>query len=737
MAIMPIATTDEQRALADAIRSWGAGAGPVAASRAQERDPSAWRAHWDELAAFGTFAVAVPESCGGAGGTLADLAVVLEQTAQLLVPGPVLPTALAAVVLARAGAMQLCAAVAEGALPVGIAFGRSDTVATSAVDGTLHVTGHGGLVLGAGAGTAVLFGVATDNGETWVLLPPDTPGLKLVEHEAGDFSRALASLHLERVEVRADQQLTGIDRAFVTDLAAALCAAEAAGVAAWCLQTAVDHAKVREQFGKPIGGFQAIKHLCAEMLCRVELAGAVAWDAAHAAHDDEQRPIAAAVAASIALDAAVDTAKDVIQVLGGIGFTWEHDAHLYLRRALATRALLGGSSRWRRRTAELTISGHRRDLTIDLDLVDDGVRAQFRAVAEGVAARPAAEHRVALAESGYLAPHWPRPYGLDASPAEQLVIDEELHRAGVTRPDLVIAGWAVPTIMQYGTAEQVERFVAPTLRGDIVWCQLFSEPGAGSDLASLRTRADKVADGGPPANEGMAGGGGGGWRLTGQKVWTSLACSADWAICLARTDAAAPKHKGISYFLVDMRSPGIEVRPLREITGEAVFNEVFLDDVLVPDEALVGELHNGWQLARATLVNERIAMSGGSALGEAVERLLDLADDRRSLDDPAVLERLGMLIAEGCACSLLDLRSTLRRLGGRDAGSESSVRKLVGVRHRQAVAEASLDVLGPDGALDCEQLRQFLMTRCLTIAGGTTQVLLTLAGERLLGLPRG
>jgi 3-oxochol-4-en-24-oyl-CoA dehydrogenase len=216
-----------------------------------------------------------------------------------------------------------------------------------------------------------------------------------------------------------------------------------------------------------------------------------------------------------------------------------------------------------------------------------------------------------------------------------------------------------------------------------------------------------------------------------------VARDAHYAICLARTDPDAPKHKGISYFLVDMTAAGIDIRPLREITGEAVFNEVFLDGVFVSDDLLVGEVNDGWKIARATLVNERIAIAGGSSIGEEVEKLLAVATDRGLTTDPAVLERLGSLISEGLAGSLLGLRSTLRQLGGKDGGAESSVRKLVGVRHRQAVAEIGLDLLGTDGAVAGEQLRSFLLTRCLSIAGGTTQVLLTLAAERILGLPRG
>jgi len=724
---MSIATTDEQRAAAAALRSWGAAAGPVALTRAQEQDPSRWRECWPQLADFGLFAVAVPAERSGLGGTVTDLAVLLEASAALLAPGPVLSSALAGLVLARsdnARADGVLAAIADGSRPAAVALDAGTVTATRAGD-ELVLTGQVGPVPGAAPDAALIVAARSDDANVWVLLDADTDAVKLADAEPGDFSRPLATVHLSGVHVAADQVLAGVDTALVRDLATTLAAAEAVGVAGWALRTAVEYAKVREQFGQPIGSFQAIKHLCAEMLCRTQLATAVAWDAAQAAADDDQRPIAAAVAAAVALDVAVENAKDCIQVLGGIGFTWEHDAHLYLRRALALRSLLGGTARWRRRVAELTLAGERRELRVDLGEVTE-LRAQVRAAAERIASRPEDERRAALVEAGYLTPHWPRPYGLDASPAEQVVIDQELARAGVVRPDLVIAGWAVPTILQHGTAEQIERFVRPTLLGELVWCQLFSEPGAGSDLASLRTRAERTE---------------GGWRLSGQKVWTSLARSADWAICLARTNPDAPKHgrkhSGISYFLVDMRSPGIEIRPLREITGDAVFNEVFLDDVFVPDDLVVGEIGDGWKLARTTLVNERLAMGGGSSIGDAVERLLALVTERAVSSDDGVRERLGALIADGLAGSVLELRSTLQRLAGRDASAESSVRKLVGVRHRQAVAEAALDVLGADGALDGEQLREFLMTRCLTIAGGTSQVLLTLAAERILGLPRG
>jgi alkylation response protein AidB-like acyl-CoA dehydrogenase len=297
----------------------------------------------------------------------------------------------------------------------------------------------------------------------------------------------------------------------------------------------------------------------------------------------------------------------------------------------------------------------------------------------------------------------------------------------VERPDLKIGAWAAPTVIAHGSEEQRDRFVGPTLRGEMEWCQLFSEPGAGSDLAALRTKA--VRD--------IQSDGSGGWRLTGQKVWTSLAHAADWGICLARTDPDAEPHAGITYFLVDMKSEGIEVRPLRELTGEAMFNEVFLDGVFVPDECVVGDVDGGWKLARTTLSNERVAMAG-SHLGDSPERAVRLITSGEAADQGTAV---GRAVAWATVVRLLATRSTLRSLAGQGPGPESSVAKLVGVRSRQDSAELVVELLGPrvftGDDLAREALHEQLMTRCLSIAGGTTQVLRNVAGERILGLPRG
>ncbi len=745
---MPIAMTDEQLALQSSIREWAKRAGTVEAVRGLEpglpasqgvataAGSGAAAESWASLADLGIFAIGLPAGSGGAGRT-ADLAAALGQLTDSLVPGPVLPTVLAGLALAASPgqpvARRLLPRLAAGEISAAAALDPGSVTGTWQPDGSLLLHGRCGPVLGGGTSTHLLIGARITAGKgnpnAWCLLPADHPGITLTGLAPADFSRALADLTIDAVA--GPEELLQIETAAVRDLAATLFAVEAAAVAAWCSRTAAEYAAVRHQFGRPIGAFQAVKHLCAGMLCRAETTSALAWDAARAVEEaPAELPLAAAAAAAFTLDAAVDNAKDCIQVLGGIGFTWEHDAHLYLRRALALRQLLGGSAIWRDRTAQLALSGARRQLTLggatgalSGELAD--VALAVRDLAADWARLPAAQQRPAIADSGYGAPSWPVPYGLGASQAAQLVIDTELAAAGLARPDIGIGGWAVPAILRHGTDAQKDTFAGPTLRGEISWCQLFSEPEAGSDLASLRSRAERTE---------------GGWLLTGQKVWTSLARQADWAICLARTDSAADRHKGISYFLVDMASPGIDVRPLREITGRQMFNQVFLDEVYVPDDCVVGAPGDGWRVARTTLASERVAMGAGSSVGEAAEGLLQLASELGAAQDPVVRQHLGGLSAEGMAVSLLDLQAVLAQLRGADPGPLAAVRKLVGVAHRQAVAEAALELCGPAGAAAdtdaAAALHEFLLTRCLSIAGGTTQILLSLVAERLLGLPR-
>jgi 3-oxochol-4-en-24-oyl-CoA dehydrogenase len=696
-----LAVTAEQAALAEAVSGFAQAAGLVKESRAAvESGSDELPASWSLLAKQELLALPFDAE-------LVDVCVAVDALGASLGPGPVVPTLAVARLVATHG---------DDAARMLVEPGVRDGSFSAAVD-------VGGVLLGGSAVSHVLTAV---DGEwcivaTTAVAPETRPGL--------DRTRAVAVASQPPSADAVLGRLSGVDADDVRRLVAVLLSAESAGVAAWCLETAVDYAKVREQFGRPIGAFQAVKHRCARMLAEVELARAAVWDAA-GAYDDEAdadtRRLVTAVAAATTLPAAVDNAKSLIQVLGGIGYTWEHDAHLYLKRAVATRQILGGTTTWHREATRLARDGVRRSRHLHLGPDAEPIRAEVLEFLATVESLDGAERRRAVADAGYLVPHWPMPYGRAAGAIEQLVIDEEFARAGVERPDLVIGNWALPTILEHGTDEQRKRFVPPTLYGDITWCQMFSEPGAGSDLASLQTKAVRVE---------------GGWSLSGQKVWTSQARVADWAICLARTSAESDRHAGITYFLVDMKTPGLDVRPLRELTGQALFNEIFLTDVFVPDDCVVGEVGGGWRLARTTLANERVAMSSGSAFPSGIEQLLAALDAHEAADDDAALVAVGELICRAQADVMLGVRATLARVSGTDPGAASSVRKLVGMHLRQDASELSLSLLGPPAALGeadaAAALQRFLGTRALTIAGGTSEVLHNVIAERILGLPRG
>ncbi|GFH67353.1 MULTISPECIES: acyl-CoA dehydrogenase [Streptomyces diastaticus group] len=722
---MTIGLTQEHRDLRDAVRAFATrhiteDVLRAAADAGKETLPE----YFGGLAEQGLLGLHLPEEAGGAGYGLVELAVVTEELGRAMAPGPFLPTTLASAVLHAGGHRTHLAALAAGTSVGALGLAPGTLALTRAADGTATLTGTSELVVGGHLADVFVLPAADGGRTTWVALPRaavDTTDLR-----SHDLTRRSSRVTARSVPVPA-ADLLDLAPERPRDLAATLFAAEASGIADRCVTTAAGYARVREQFGRPVGQFQGVKHRCARMLAHAEQARACAWDAARAGEPGDAGPeeaaLAAAVAGAVSVEAAFVTAKDCIQVLGGIGFTWEHDAHLALRRAQTLRSTLGPTAAWRRRVARLALDGSRRTLGVELPPEAETVRESIRAELRTAAALDGAERRIHLADRGYTAPHLPAPWGKGADPVTQLVIAEELRAARLTPVDMVIGGWVVPTIIAHGDDAQRERFLAPSLRGDLRWCQLFSEPGAGSDLAALTTRAEKVD---------------GGWRITGQKVWTSMARDAHWGVLLARTDTDVPKHQGISYFLLDMTSPGLDIRPLRQITGDAEFNEVFLDDVFVPDDLLVGEPGAGWKLARTTLANERVALSTDS-VGSGAETLLEMAAASHGPDDER-LTTLGAHVCDAQSGALLGLRTTLRTVSGQQPGAEASIAKLLGVEHQQRVWETCADWEGT-AALTGEGPHQdtmwmFLNSRCMSIAGGTTEVQLNIIGERLLGLPR-
>jgi alkylation response protein AidB-like acyl-CoA dehydrogenase len=364
--------------------------------------------------------------------------------------------------------------------------------------------------------------------------------------------------------------------------------------------------------------------------------------------------------------------------------------------------------------------------------LDDSRRLPVR---EWIATHPNPTPRE-FAESGYVAPHWPAPYGLGADPVQQIIIDDEFSRAAMKRPSNQIGiGWAAPTIIFAGTQEQKDRYVIPALAAEEIWCQLFSEPGAGSDLAGLSTRA--VRDGDE-------------WVVNGQKVWTTGAHYSKFGILIARTDPDAPKHKGITYFICPMDLPGIEIRTIKNIAGAESFNEVFFTDVRIPHANVVGDVNDGWRLAKVTLGNERVSLSTGGVLWGAGSTALDIIEEAKKLGphSAAMRQRLARLYIEHTVIEIIRMRTLTARLRGEQPGPEASIRKIMADEHGQRAMEVARDITGADAMIIGEPdaktgktIRSkswysgYMFSKALTIGGGTGEVQRNILGERVLGLP--
>lgn len=359
-----------------------------------------------------------------------------------------------------------------------------------------------------------------------------------------------------------------------------------------------------------------------------------------------------------------------------------------------------------------------------------------------------------LATAGYVVPHWPAPWGFEADPMHQLIIDEELERAGIHRPQGIGLGWAAPTILMAGTDEQKQEFLPRILSGEDQWCQLFSEPEAGSDLASLRTSA--VRDGDT-------------YVINGSKIWTSGGHNSQYGILIARTDPEAPKHRGISYFICPMDLPGMTLSPIIDMTTAHSFNEVFFDDVRLPADMLLGDENDGWRLTKATLSNERVMLSSAGSLwgaGPSANDLLNLVRDNGGETDPLVRQRISRLHCEAEVLRLNRLRTLSARLKGRTPGPEASIQKAMADEHGQHVMELAKDLVGASGLLEGsgpagpipDDARKgateillgagqfegvdpiwhygYLFSPALTVGGGTFAIQRNIIGELVLGLPR-
>ncbi|MBS1837319.1 MAG: acyl-CoA dehydrogenase, partial [Actinobacteria bacterium] len=660
----------------------------------------------------------LPEEVGGSGYGLDELVVVVEETGRALLPGPFVPTVIASATVDATGSSEqrarLLPGLADGSLTAAIAFDGDLTVSGDAASGSVRTALCGGvadlLLVPIGDDVAVI--TLREDAETATGVSVEVP-INL------DPTRRSARLTLDGA---AADLLVGARQALL-DHIRLLFAAEAVGIARECTEQAAAYAKERQQFGRPIAMFQAVKHHCANMLVATELATGAVWDAARTEAGTDELSAAAAAAATLAIPAADLCAQLNIQVHGGIGFTWEHDAHMFLRRATAVERIVSAEQAAAQLT-DLHRAGVRRSVTIELPPEAEAFRDEVRGLAERIKELPANEQRAELIDSGYAMAHWPKPWGRDAGAVEQIVIQQELDAAGVKKPAYGITGWVILTLIQYATADQIARWVRPALDQEVIWCQLFSEPDAGSDAAGITTKATRVD---------------GGWLINGQKVWTSGAHVAGFGFATVRTNPDVPKHEGITVVVIDMHADGVEVRPLKMPMGVSEFNEVFFTDVFVPDDDVVGPVDGGWTVARATLGNESVSIGGGeggmAVPAEVLVEALDANPDHLA----GGTERVGRYAASTRACDILNLRSAHRAVAGAAPGPEGAITKLV-LSENLAEAAAVLNALNPDAAY-LEGAGMFsgslvLWHRGMSIAGGTSEIKRNQIGERILGLPR-
>ncbi len=379
-------------------------------------------------------------------------------------------------------------------------------------------------------------------------------------------------------------------------------------------------------------------------------------------------------------------------------------------------------------------------MDFDLPTEDDPRRMEVRAWFKAHP-RPSGDEWLS---SGYTVPHWPKPWGLGADAELQLIIDDEIHRAGLMRPNLVnpvAINNCAQSLLSHGTPEQQQRFLRPALALEELWCMLFSEPSGGSDLGSMRTTARREGDA---------------YIINGQKIWTSLAHKAQIGVLVARTDPDVPKHAGLTQFLIDMNTRGITIRPIIDMSGAAnEYNEVFFDDVVIPADRRLGKEGEGWSLSMLQLQTERVALSKPGAIwggGPSARELLQGLADTEALNDPLVRDEAAQIYIEGEILRLLGYRSLSDRMNARPSGPEGAIRKMVAAPHGQQIVELAKRVQGAAGLLAGEQPfpahagRQgglfddwdyaYWFSPAVTLGVGTQEVLKNVVAERMLGLPR-
>ena len=785
--------SDDQNLLREQLRKFLGKESPRSRARELIEQQGSHAAEvWAGLADLGVTALMLPEACGGIGLGALELCVVAEEVGRQLSPVPLASTlylATQALLLGAGPAQQRrwlprVAAGAAGTLAAPL-DGELDLAALPRFDGrALH-----------GKSALVADGLIAQWAVVLAVDATDTPLFVLSTLQCGVARRALATLDAskpfaelgfdatpaEALDAGADA-LALLRR--VRDRAAVLLAFEQVGAADAALEAAASYARERKAFGRAIGSYQGIKHKLADLYTTNQMARAHCYYGAWALAADVAQPggapelAAAAAAARICASRALtQAAQENLHTHGGMGYTWELDCHLFYRRARQQAVLLGNEHVWRERlAAELearldapehstattprTPRGAAAEGSMDFD--DSPAQAAFRAecrawldanaplklraddyfgpqLGPSERMQAARDWQARKAAAGFGAITWPKALGgRGGSPMQELIWRQEEGRYNVPTGFFNISlGMVMPSVMAHASDAVRAAHIAPALQGEHLWCQLLSEPGAGSDLGMVRTRAEACSD----AVNGQSG-----WRLNGQKVWTSLAQFAQYGLVLARTNPDVPKFEGLSTFFIDMSSPGVTVRPIRQAGGESEFNEVFLEDVFVPDSQLVGQPGGGWKVTLTGLMSERLAI-GGVMPAELWRTAAEMLREARflgasALRDGRMRERLADLYLDAQALWLLQCRALTALGKGKEPGPEMSGAKNVAAHTLQAFSYFAIDLQGERGVLAASELgERFALVQRLwfgaagmRIAGGTDEIVKNSIGERVLGL---
>ena len=776
---------DEQNMLREELRKYLANESPPRVARELLDCGGTHSATvWKGLVELGATSLMLPEDCGGSGLGALELCVVAEEVGRQLGAVPLASTlylAAQAVLLGASPVQQQRWLVPVAGGAIGAFAGPLDGVLAGVVlprfaDGRL--SGSVELVAdGAAAEWAVVLAADAGGKPVWTVSDLST-GLTRRPLATLDPSKPFAAWTFEATPAEALDSVHDAERllARVRDRAAVLLAFEQVGSADAALEMAAAYARERRAFGRTIGSYQGIKHKLSDLYNGNQVARVHcyygAWALAADAASPEGAPELAAAAAAArvtASQAATQAAHEGLHVHGGMGYTWDMDCHLFMRRARQQAVLLGHEHAWReqlaaqleKRLAEPAGSAAPKPARAagSMDFDDSPEEAAFRAECRAWLSanaelkssgntlyRPDAspEERMADARAwqarraagGFGAITWPKALGgRGGTPIQELIWRQEEGRYNVPTGTFAVSlGMVIPAVMAHASSEVRARHIAPALSGEHLWCQLLSEPGAGSDLGMVRTRAERCTDGRE------------GWILNGQKVWTSLAHFAQYGLVLARTDPSLPKFDGLTSFFIDMKSPGITIRPIRQPSGEADFNEVFLEDVFVPDSQRVGAEGAGWKVTLTGLMSERLSI-GGVLPPDLWRTLATMLRDTPFLGAPALRdgrfrERLADLYLAAQGLWLLQCRALTALGKGREPGPEMSGAKILVAQTVQTFARIAIDLQGPPGVLAAgERGGEFAMIERLwwgaagmRIAGGTDEIVKNSIGERVLGL---